>query len=93
MSPLLTDPLMENTTADLIHTSDNSILTINASELDPTSNPLPLIYPKLIDWDLEGTTPELDTFENDEAIIDYLDLRNHIPAGDHRAGYAIELNM
>jgi len=92
MSPPLTDLLMENTTVDLIHTSDNFVLTINTSEPDQTSNPLPLINPELIDWDLEGTTLELDTFENDEAIIDYLDLRNHIPARDHRAGYAIELN-
>jgi len=92
MIPPLMDPLIESTIANFACSFNNSVLTINAFEPDQLNDPLPLVHPKLIDWDLEGTTPELDTFENDEAIIDYLELRDHIPTGDHRAGYAIELN-
>jgi len=92
MFPPLTDPLIESTITDFVWSFNNSILTINAIEPDQPNDLLPLVHPELIDWDLEGTTPKLDTFKNDDAIIDYLDLRDHIPTGDHKDGYAIELN-
>lgn len=50
-----------------------------------------IIHPKLIEWNLQDP-PHLDTFQNDDAIIDFLELRDDIPSGDHKVGYAIELN-
>jgi len=31
-------------------------------------------------------------FQNDDAYIDYMGLREHLPKGDHKAGFAIKLN-
>ena len=59
-------------------------------EHDP-NDPLPLLDPELIDWD-SPPMPELDVFHNDDSIIDYLGIRDHLPLGDHKAGFPIELN-
>lgn len=34
----------------------------------------------------------LDWFENDEAISEFLGVREGFPQGDHKAGFAIDLN-
>lgn len=67
--------------------SSNIIMTY---EHDPT-NPLPLIYLELIDW-VTPPIPKLDIFHNDDSIIDYLGIRDHLPLGDHKIGFPIELN-
>lgn len=73
-----------------LHLENFSINTIMTYEHDPT-DPLPLIYLELIDW---STPPihELDIFHNDDSIIDYLGLRDHLALGDHKVGFPIELN-
>ncbi|GLJ21626.1 hypothetical protein SUGI_0402520 [Cryptomeria japonica] len=63
--------------------------------LDPANSKnikgLPLVHHQLIDWDYEGPA-QFDTFQNDEAVIDYLGIRDDLPPGDHKEGYTIELN-
>lgn len=67
------------------------ILSTYTKTLDNTDDGLPLVYPQLIDWD-QQEPPILDTFENDEAIVDFLGLHEGIPSGDNKVGFAIELN-
>lgn len=73
-----------------LHLEHFSINTIMTFEHDP-NDPLPLLYPKLIDWD-SPPIPELDVFYDDDSIIDYLGIRDYLPLGDHKAGFLIELN-
>jgi len=70
--------LEESTTQNTTPTNNPniSIHTINESGL--SSDSLPLLHPELIDWDLQGT-PQLDMFQNDDAYIDYMELRDHLP--------------
>lgn len=49
---------------------------------------LPLVHHQLINWDYEGPI-QLDTFQNDEAFIDYLGIRDDLLLGDHKARYTI----
>lgn len=69
---------------------DNSILTLTSNDFD-NLNDLPLIHPQLLDWDLPEHVP-MDTFQNDDAFINYLGIQDDLPLGDHKAGYIIELN-
>ncbi|GLJ21183.1 hypothetical protein SUGI_0387850 [Cryptomeria japonica] len=52
---------------------------------------MPIIHPELIKWN-QPNSPCLDFFQNDEAIIDFLELRDNLPSRDHKARFAIELN-
>ncbi|GLJ30587.1 hypothetical protein SUGI_0605670 [Cryptomeria japonica] len=52
---------------------------------------MPIIHPELIEWN-QPNPPCLDHFQNDEVIIEFLELWDNIPSGDHKAGFAIELN-
>lgn len=49
------------------------------------------IHSQLIDWDQQELQC-LDTFQNNEAFIDYLGICEDLPLGDHKAGYIIELD-
>ncbi|GLJ49273.1 hypothetical protein SUGI_1041140 [Cryptomeria japonica] len=71
----------------------SSILTITDAsyELNLINEAMPIIHPELIKWNQQDP-PHLDTFQNDDAIIYFLELRDDIPSGDHKVGYAIELN-
>lgn len=85
------DESMEIDLTDTIINLDNfSINTISAFETDP-NDPMPLVHPELINWD-SPDHPELDVFHNDDTIIDYLGIRDHLPPGDHKSGFLIELN-
>ncbi|GLJ55837.1 hypothetical protein SUGI_1198920 [Cryptomeria japonica] len=68
----------------------NCIFTLSPANFEDI-NDLPLVHHQLIDWDHEGPV-QFDTFQNDEAFIDYLGIRDDLPPGDHKAGYTIELN-
>ncbi|GLJ30928.1 hypothetical protein SUGI_0616090 [Cryptomeria japonica] len=52
---------------------------------------MPLIYPQLIQYDQQEPLT-LDCFQNDEAIAEFLGLQEGIPQGDHKAGFAIDLD-
>lgn len=52
---------------------------------------LPLVHSHLIDWGQEDS-PNLDWFKNDEAIVEFLGVREGFPYGDHKARFAIELD-
>lgn len=54
-------------------------------------NELPLIHSHLIDWGKEEK-PTLDWFENDEAIPEFLGVREGFQLGDHKAGFSIDLD-
>jgi len=56
----------------------------------PKSPNLELVYPDLIDWDQQGA-PILDTFQNDEALVEFMGLRKGIPLGDHKVGFMMDL--
>lgn len=77
-------------TNTIINLDNFSINTISAFEID-LNDPMPLVHPKLIDWD-SLDHPELDVFHNDDAIIDYLRIRDHLPPGDQKSRFLIELN-
>lgn len=62
-----------------------------SNELNLIDEIMPIIHPKLIEWN-QPNPPCLDHFQNDEVIIDFLELRDNIPSGDHNARFAIELN-
>ncbi|KAH9327792.1 hypothetical protein KI387_007970, partial [Taxus chinensis] len=53
--------------------------------------PIALVYPELIDWDQQLHVP-LDFFENDEAFMEFMGLRDFIPTGDHKKGFKIQLD-
>jgi len=91
-SSIAINNLEESTIPNTIptNTPSISIQTINESNL--SSDSLPLMHPELINWDLQGTL-QLDMFQNDDAYIDYMELRDHLPTGDHKYGFAIELNI
>lgn len=50
-----------------------------------------LIYPQLVNWDQQGP-PILDIFGNDEAIAEFMGLREEIPQGDHKVCFTIDLD-
>ncbi|MGI4370209.1 hypothetical protein ACR2V4_26810, partial [Klebsiella pneumoniae] len=79
----------ESTINDLRHTV--LTLTDTSNELNLIDEVMPIIHPELIEWN-QPNPPCLDLFQNDEAIIDFLELRDNLPSGDHKAGFAIELN-
>ena len=51
-----------------------------------------LVHPNLIDWDQQGP-PIFDQFENDEAIVEFFELCEGMPWGDHKSGFSIDLNI
>lgn len=67
-----------------------SVFTLSSytMALDNTNDGLPLVYPQLIDWD-QQEPQSLDTFEDDEAIVEFMELREGIPSGDHKVGFVI----
>ena len=73
-----------DTFLNLEHFSINTIMTF---EHDPT-NLLPHLHPKLIDWDFLSML-ELDVFHNNDSIIDYLGIRDHLPLGTIRQGFLL----
>ena len=91
LSSIAINNLEESTILNTPPTNTPSISIQTINELDLSSDSLPLVHPELIDWDLQGT-PQLDMFQNDDAYIDYMELRDHLPKGDHKASFSIELN-
>ena len=82
---------MEIDLVDTFLTLENfSINTIMTFEHDP-NDPLPLLHPELIDWD-SPLIPKLDVFYNDDSIIDYLGIRDHLILGDHKKEFPIKIN-
>lgn len=69
----------------------NQVCMLSRSFTTKGSNELPLIHSHLINWGREGK-PTLDWFENDEAIVEFLGVREGFPQGDHKAGSAIDLD-
>ena len=57
-----------------------------------TDDDISLVYPKLIDWDQQGS-PTFDQFENDDAITKFFELHDYLPQGDHKLGFSIDLNI
>jgi len=72
--------------------TESSIFTLSSVSLTSTTNTqnVTLVYPKLIDWDQQGA-PVIDVFQNDEALAEFMGLREGIPLGDHKAGFVMEL--
>ncbi|GLJ17614.1 hypothetical protein SUGI_0306680 [Cryptomeria japonica] len=62
----------------------NCIFTLSPTNFEDIKG-LPLVHHQLIDWDNEGPA-QFDTFQNDEAFINYLGIRDDLPPGDHKAG-------
>jgi len=56
-----------------------------------TDDDLPLVHPQLIQWDQQAP-PRLDLFGNDEAIAEFMGLREGIPSRDHKVGYIMDLD-
>ncbi|GLJ16865.1 hypothetical protein SUGI_0290680 [Cryptomeria japonica] len=79
----------ESTINDLHH--NVLTLTDTSNALNLIDEVMPIIHPELIEWN-QPNPPCLDFFQNDEAIIDFLELRDNLPSGDHKAGFSIELN-
>lgn len=77
----------KESTINELHTS---ILTFtNASyELNLIDEVMPIIHPKLIEWN-QPNPPCLYHFQNDGVLIDFLELRDKIPSGDHKNGFSI----
>ncbi|KAH9328700.1 hypothetical protein KI387_000808, partial [Taxus chinensis] len=65
---------------------NNSVLTVN-----PTEPTLDLVYPSLVEWNQQHHMP-LDLFENDEAIANFMGIRDTIPIRDHKKGFFIDLD-
>lgn len=84
----------ESTNDDLDNYLDipeyNYICTLTPTDFEKIEG-LPLVHHQLIDWDHEGPI-QFDTFQNDEAFIDYLGIQDDLPLGEHKEGYTIELN-
>jgi len=91
LSSITINNLEESTIPDPIPTNTPHVSIQHINESDLSSDSLPLVHPKLIDWDLRGT-PQLDMFQNDDAYIGYMELRDHLPQGYHKDGFVIELN-
>lgn len=75
----------ESTVLDIeIHIEDFnvSIMALNAFETSQPEDPLPLIHPKLIDWDNEEHT-KIDTSPNEHAIALYLNAIEPCKAENH----------
>lgn len=72
-------------------TTNVYIFTISALSLLKTDDDMPLVYPQLIQYDQQEPLT-LDCFQNDEAIAEFLGLREGIPQGDHKAGFSIDLD-
>ena len=62
--------------------SDTQVFTFDIS-LFNTDDGMPLVHPNLIDWDQQGP-PIFDQFKNDEAIVEFFELHEDIPQGDHK---------
>ena len=71
--------------------SDTQIFTFDIS-LFNTDDDMPLVHPDLIDWDQQGP-PTFNQFENDEAIVEFFELCEGMPHGDHKSGFSIDLNI
>jgi len=69
-----------------------SIFTLSSVSLTSTTSTqnVTLVYPKLINWDQQGSLV-IDVFQNDEALAEFMELREGIPLGDHKAGFVMEL--
>ncbi|KAH9311809.1 hypothetical protein KI387_026844 [Taxus chinensis] len=65
---------------------NNLVLTIT-----PTEPTLDLVYPSLVEWDQQCHMP-LDLFKNEEAIAEFMGIRDTIPIGDHKKGLFIDLD-
>lgn len=63
---------------------DNYVFTLTPVDFE-NLNGLSLVHPQLLDWDQLETIP-LDTFQNDDAFIDYLGIQDDLPLGDHKLG-------
>lgn len=86
------DPSSESDGSSLdSDTTDVYIFTISALSLFKTDDDMPLVYPQLIQHDQQEPLT-LDCFQNDEAIVEFLGLREAIPQGDHKARFAIDLD-
>lgn len=59
---------------------DSCVFTLTPTNLEHIDD-LPLAHLQLIDLDQQGA-PQLDSFQNDEAFIDYFSIRNYLPIGD-----------
>lgn len=71
--------------------SDIHVCTFD-HDLFNTDDGIPLIYPKLIDWDQRGPSI-FDHFKNDEAIAELFELHEGILKCDHKSGFSIDLNI
>lgn len=71
--------------------SNNQVCMLLETVTTEGSNELPLVHSNLIDWGWEGK-PTLDWFENDEAIAEFLGVREGFPQGDHKAGFVVDLD-
>ncbi|GLJ26385.1 hypothetical protein SUGI_0508550 [Cryptomeria japonica] len=86
-------PMPDSDRESTINNLHHNILTLtNTSyELNLIDEVMPIIHPELIEWN-QPNPPCLDQFQNDEAIIDFLELWDNIPSGDHKPRFTIELN-
>ncbi|GLJ53608.1 hypothetical protein SUGI_1143590 [Cryptomeria japonica] len=86
-------PTHDSDRESTINNLHHNVLTLSdtSNTLNLIDKVMPIIHPELIEWN-QPNSPCLDFFQNDEAIIDFLELRDNLPSGDHKAGFTIELN-
>lgn len=67
------------------------MLSVSSPQFTNIGDGISLVYPQLVDWDHQGPLV-LDTFQNDEAIVELMGLHEGIPSGDHKLGLSIDLD-
>lgn len=70
---------------------ENMVATITINSNLEDERDLCLMFSHLIDWG-QQEPPQLDWFENDEEIVEFLGARNGLPYDDHKAGLATDLD-
>ncbi|KAH9311391.1 hypothetical protein KI387_026426, partial [Taxus chinensis] len=71
--------------------STNLFMNTYVLTITPTEPKIDLVYPCLVEWDKQRHVT-LDLFENDEAIAEFMGIRDTIPIGDHKKGFYIDLD-